>query len=208
MSWLQNASHKGRVSPALVSRSRRVSMVAGHVWGGSCFRGQQPTTWCFLCLQASGLWALGKITFSTPGGLRMEPAYSRYYPPSKCPSWFCWESRPGHGDGAGIGEAEQDLPWPLPAGGPRQLLQQRGFGLGHISGTHTLLLVASDRLGRGLLAEVLVGFLEQGGIKTCSWLWPAHWALTGGAPGIWANWAAFFFFTCTSIKLLIEYPLL
>ena len=24
----------------------------------------------------------------------------------------------------------------------------------------------------------------------------------------WENWAAFFFFTCTSIKLLIEYPLL
>lgn len=84
--------------------------------------------------------------------------------------------RDGGGDEGGFSSSFQ----PLPAAGLRWVLHRRSLGPGHSSGTLPVLLMASDPSGQGLLSRGSCRISRRGGVKTCSWLWPAHRALTGG----------------------------
>lgn len=101
----------------------------------------------------------------------MEPAYSRYHLPSKCPSWFCPESEPDCGDGGGNGGSQsRTIFQPLPDGVPNGSPEARTWP----HQQNSLLLMASGPSGEGFSAGALVGFPESSREKTWSWLWPGH----------------------------------
>lgn len=91
----------------------------------------------------------------------MEPAYSRYCPPSEPSSGFLPELKLGGGDGSEDSrrknrrslEPGSDLPWSPPH--PYLMGEQDGFsqGPGDSSKTYDLLLMASDPRGQGRLSR-------------------------------------------------------